>query len=56
MWIDELVKDVCSYLKTFPQVKDCCLYDSISKNDYDNYSDIDIEIDVFRSEWLAISY
>lgn len=37
---------VCSFLKELPEVNSCKLYGSLSDDSYDEYSDIDIEIDV----------
>ena len=46
MLIEEFAEDICNYLITLPQVKQCCLYGSLSNNCFDKYSDIDVEIDV----------
>ena len=37
---------LCDYLKTIKEIKDCKIYGSIKENNVDKYSDIDLEIDV----------
>lgn len=46
MRIDAFAGEICAYLKTFPEVKQCGLYGSLQKGNSDRYSDIDIELDV----------
>lgn len=38
--------EVCSFLEELPEVNSCHLYGSLSDDSHDEYSDIDIEIDV----------
>ena len=38
------------FFKSLPEVKDCTLYGSLSRRDFDEYSDIDIAIDVSGSD------
>ena len=42
----ETAKNICEYFKEFPEVKNCKLYGSLNNGNYDEYSDIDVEIDV----------
>lgn len=44
--IKSFANEVCTFLRSLPEVKSCGLYGSVSDNSYDEYSDIDIEIDV----------
>ncbi len=44
--IVSLASELRDFLKTLPQVRRCTLYGSLSRGDYDLYSDIDIEADV----------
>ncbi len=44
--IVEFAQEVCNFLKSLPEVKSCELYGSLSLGTFDEYSDIDIEIDV----------
>lgn len=44
--ITVFAEEVCSFLKELPEVKSCNLYGSLIKGTFDEYSDIDIEIDV----------
>jgi len=42
--------EIISILKEIPTVKGCVLYGSLSTNTYDEFSDIDIEVDVSGSD------
>lgn len=44
--IKSFANEVCDFLRSLPEVKSCGLYGSVSDDTYDEYSDIDIEIDV----------
>ncbi len=44
--IKSFANEVCTFLRSLPEVKSCGLYGSVSDGTYDEYSDIDIEIDV----------
>lgn len=44
--IKSFANEVCDFLRSLPEVKSCGLYGSVSTDTYDEYSDIDIEIDV----------
>ena len=44
--IKSFANEVCDFLCSLPEVKSCGLYGSVSTDTYDEYSDIDIEIDV----------
>ena len=46
MDIIETANELCDYLKQFPAIRSCRIYGSLHSNTHDNYSDIDIEIDV----------
>lgn len=46
MQIEILANRVFAYMNAFPQVKTCHLYGSLENGSFDNYSDIDLEIDV----------
>lgn len=46
MLITKFAEMICSFLKEFPEVKSCKLYGSLCNESFDEYSDIDIEIDV----------
>lgn len=45
-----LANEIISYLKEFPFTKSCNLHGSLSLDKYDEYSDIDIQIDVSGSD------
>ena len=42
----DMAKDVCDFLLSLPEIKSCILCGSLSNGNSDEYSDIDIEIDV----------
>lgn len=42
----EIAEDVCNFLISISEVKSCTLYGSLLNGNVDEYSDIDIEIDV----------
>jgi len=44
--IQVFAKEVCAFLKSLSEVKSCAVYGSLCNGTYDEYSDIDIEIDV----------
>lgn len=44
--IQSFAKEVCTFLESLPEVNSCRIYGSLSSASYDEYSDIDIEIDV----------
>lgn len=44
--IQVFAEEVCAFLKSLPEVKSCAVYGSLCSGTYDEYSDIDIEIDV----------
>ena len=44
--IKDFANELCIFLTNIPEVKSCSLYGSLSKGTYDEYSDIDIAIDV----------
>jgi len=44
--IIEIGKEICVYLRSIKEIKECKIYGSIVENNIDKYSDIDIEIDV----------
>ena len=44
--IKEFAKEICGFLMTIPEVRSCDLYGSLSKGTFDDFSDIDIAIDV----------
>jgi len=44
--IKEFAKEICDFLMTIPEVRSCNLYGSLSKGTFDEFSDIDIAIDV----------
>lgn len=44
--IKDFANEICDFLMNIPEVKSCSLYGSLSKGTYDEYSDIDIAIDV----------
>ena len=44
--IKEFAKEICGFLMTIPEVRSCNLYGSLSKGTFDEFSDIDIAIDV----------
>lgn len=44
--IKEFANEICNFLESLPEVKACNLYGSLSNGTFDEYSDIDIEIDV----------
>lgn len=46
MQIESLANRVLAYMNAFPQVKNCRFYGSLANGSFDNYSDIDLEIDV----------
>lgn len=41
-----LAEELCNFLSALPEVKRCELYGSLSRGNYDLYSDIDIMVDV----------
>jgi hypothetical protein len=41
-----IANDLCNYLNTIEEIKSCKIYGSIAEDNFDKYSDIDIEIDV----------
>ncbi len=45
MLISQFAQDVCDYLCTLPEVRQCGLYGSLKRNCFDQYSDIDIELE-----------
>ncbi|MBQ7101481.1 MAG: nucleotidyltransferase domain-containing protein [Clostridia bacterium] len=53
--IKAFAQEVCYFLHNLPEVKSCGLYGSVSTDSYDEYSDIDIEIDVSGVDngWFA---
>jgi len=44
--IQTYAKEICEFLMQIPEVKSCSIYGSLSKGTFDEYSDVDIEIDV----------
>ena len=44
--IQTFANEVCAFLRSLPEVQECHLYGSVRNGTYDEYSDIDIEIDV----------
>ena len=46
MELIDYANELCSFLASIPEIKHCFLYGSLSKGTDDEYSDIDIEIDV----------
>ena len=44
--IQAYAKEICEFLMKIPEVKSCSIYGSLDKGTFDEYSDIDIEIDV----------
>lgn len=46
MHITEFARELTEYLATLPGVKECRLYGSLCTGTYDQYSDIDIQLDV----------
>ena len=42
----EIAKNICVQFDKIPEVNFCKIYGSLSRGDYDEYSDIDIEVDV----------
>lgn len=44
--LNKFASDVCEFLQNLPEVKSCELYGSLAAGTFDEYSDIDIEIDV----------
>ena len=42
----EIAKSICVQFEKIPEVNFCKIYGSLSRGDYDEYSDIDIEVDV----------
>lgn len=44
--LKEFANEICAFLQSIPEVKSCSLYGSLKKGTFDEYSDIDIEIDV----------
>ena len=62
----EYANEIMEYISTYKEVRSCTLYGSLANNNFDEYSDIDIEIDVSGydnslfvtrlSEIMAIKY
>ena len=46
MFIADLADDICNFFNTLPEIRSSGLYGSVCNNSFDEYSDIDIEIDV----------
>ena len=44
--IKKFANEICAFLQSIPEVKSCKLYGSLAEGIFDEYSDIDIEIDV----------
>lgn len=44
--IKKFANEICTFLQSMPEVKSCQLYGSLAEGTFDEYSDIDIEIDV----------
>ena len=42
----EFAEEVCAFLRGLPEVKDCALYGSLQHGSSDEYSDVDVQIDV----------
>ncbi len=44
--IKKFANEICAFLQSIPEVKSCKQYGSLAEGTFDEYSDIDIEIDV----------
>lgn len=44
--IHAFANEACAFLRCVPEVRDCHLYGSVRNGTFDEYSDIDIEVDV----------
>jgi len=42
----DIASSVRSYFSSFPEIKDCIIYGSVANGGFDEYSDVDVEIDV----------
>lgn len=46
----QVARELCDFLLLMPEVRDCQIYGSLERGDFDDYSDIDIRVDVSGSD------